>query len=101
MSVEVAVKGFLFKLEHGAILHSKKSVNRTTATNVTHSHVSVPWAHNYLHDLESLWWVATWMAFFHDFRIPEAESPANLKLVEAQLMLAKKLFPATLESTTR
>lgn len=101
MSVEVAAKSFLFKPEPGAIFDSKKFGNRTTVTNATDPNVSVPWAHNYLHDLESLWWVATWIAFLHDFCMPGDESPADFKLVEAQLMQAKKIFPATFESTTR
>ena len=62
--------------------------------------IHVPFSHNHLHDLESLWWVAVWVVFNHSF---SKGSGDRLTLQDAndQLYLAKKLFPPVVNSSTR
>jgi hypothetical protein len=61
----------------------------------------VPWTHNYLHDLESLWWVAVWIVFYNVFR--DSKQPKEPGAVDTthQLRLAQSLFPPTLSSSHR
>ncbi|KAN0109362.1 hypothetical protein V8E52_009406 [Russula decolorans] len=64
----------------------------------------VPFSHNHLHDLESLWWVAVWMVFYNYFsqRTSSYDHPSfTLRDVERRLRLAQVLFPPMLDSTTR
>jgi len=64
----------------------------------------VPFIHTHLHDLESLWWVAVWIVFYNEFRIPQQPNEAavsDLKDVERQLAAARTLFPPIMESTRR
>ena len=58
-----------------------------------------PFFHNHLHDLESLWWIAVWVVFYNNFSEPEP----SYKLLDAahRLGTAQKLFPPTLDHTTR
>lgn len=57
-----------------------------------------PFRFNPLHDLESVWWVATWFIFCH--RVG-ALSNAELKNAKIQMSHVKQLFPRTLSSHSR
>ena len=94
MSIEVAAQRFLFLPGPPGVLHFQPDTRETQDIN------GVPWTHNYLHDLESLWWVTVWMVTFNDFSTSE-KLPTDLSEVENQLMEARKFFPLSLESTTR
>jgi hypothetical protein len=60
----------------------------------------VPFSHNHLHDLESLWWVAVWVVFYHSFSKEEGDG-LTLQDANDQLDMAEKLFPPVVDSTTR
>ena len=94
MSIEVAAQRFLFRPGRPRVFHIQPDMRETQDNN------GVPWTHNYLHDLESLWWVTVWMITFNDFCTSE-KLPTNLSEVENQLMEARNFFPLSLESTTR
>ena len=51
------------------------------------------WTHNDLHDLESLWWVATWMLCYNSFRCPKKAKESNVGVLDKQLLEAAFLFP--------
>jgi hypothetical protein len=61
----------------------------------------VPWTHNYLHDLESLWWVAVWIVFYNVFRDPKQPKESDAVDTTYQLQLTQSLFPPTLSSSHR
>jgi len=65
---------------------------------------TVPFFHNHLHDLESLWWVAVWVVVYNYFSegTPSRDRPIyTLQDARDQLILAQKLFPPRLDSLTR
>ena len=65
---------------------------------------TVPFSHNHLHDLESLWWVTVWMVFYHHFSTTsqsDDKPPFSLSEAESQLALARTLFPPVLQSALR
>jgi hypothetical protein len=62
---------------------------------------AIPFAHNHVHDLESLWWVAVWMVFYNHFLKSQQSSKEPLfSLLDAQcqLELAGTLFPTYMKS---
>ena len=59
----------------------------------------MPFFHNHLHDLESLWWVAVWVVFYNNFSEPDPSF--TLPDAEYRLDIVRKLFPPTLDNTTR
>ena len=59
---------------------------------------TVPWTHNYLHDLEALWWVATWIVANHCFSMP---NDSHSDLCETPESLRVALFPPTLMNSRR
>ena len=71
MSIEVAAQKFLFKtsdpissgLNFEQLLSAVESDEGMTQTKI-------PFFHNHLHDLESLWWVAVWVVFYNNFSEP-------------------------------
>jgi len=63
-----------------------------------------PFSHNHLHDLESLWWAAVWMAFYNHFsksQQSDKESLSDLQEADRQLGLARTLFPPFMKSIDR
>jgi len=38
---------------------------QNTTSKMQNEPAAVLFSHNHLHDLESLWWVAVWMVFYH------------------------------------
>ena len=105
MSIEVAAHRFLFTpsvpkpslADFDKIFGAMKQNVGTTQTKVSFSH-------NHLHDLESLWWVTVWVAFYNYFSeaTPSRDRPSfTLRDAKGQLEQARILFPPTLESTTR
>ena len=110
MSIEVASQMFLFTpsvtpslTDNGLWGPTEKHVE-TAQTQTT-----VPFSHNHLHDLESLWWVALWVVMYNNFLEPEATTssdppdrpPFQLTDVLRQLDLANNLFPPILTSRTQ
>jgi hypothetical protein len=85
MSVEAAAREYLF-LPPVIIGTSRPAKRQKTAPR------KVPWSHNHLHDLESLWWVAVWIVFYNHFLKPNKPIP-DLKTVNKQLDLTHTLFP--------
>ena len=77
---------------------SVKQVNGPTQVS------QVPFAHNHLHDLESLWWVAVWIVFYNHFcdsRQPQKDPLSDPDEVERQLGVARILFPPSMENSGR
>ena len=60
-----------------------------------------PFCHNHLHDLESLWWVAAWVAFHKDFLAIGTKSSITLLDAMKRLNLARILFPPVSGMLTR
>jgi Fungal protein kinase len=102
MSIEVAAQTFLFRPPSPRDSASADEMIQRAETiqNVT---ASVPFSHNHLHDLESLWWVAVWMVFYNYFSevLLSDDRPLKLTDVEKQLKLARTLFPLSLKSFDR
>jgi len=107
MSIEVAARIFLFLPQQSTEptkfqdklrrIQEQKSIKNNKPAKLA-------FVHNHLHDLESLWWVAVWMVFYHDLRETEKsnEAPlADLQDVERQLAHARTLFPSLMESASR
>ena len=104
MSIEVAAQKFLFFPQPGSSstelddsLSEEESDDGTAETNV-------PFYHNHLHDLESLWWVAVWMVFYNHFLIkgtPSGYHTLTLQDTTKQLSIAQTLFPLALVSIAR
>jgi hypothetical protein len=108
MSIEVAAQMFLFvpsdpgfsSTEVDDFISAIKQGKGIARTNVP----TVPFSHNHLHDLESLWWVTVWVVFYNYFseRTPSNDRPSfTLKDTNGQLKLARTLFPPTLDSADR
>ena len=107
MSIEVSAQLFLFPPDEPSEpgdfderltrqIEKKDSITRSPRSGV-------PFIHTPLHDLESLWWVAVWIVFYNEFRVPQQSEVAmsDLKAVERQLAAARTLFPPIMESTRR
>ena len=98
MSVEVAAQEFLF------FRHEDEDLSDFEGHRAKRQEAGVNFFHNHLHDLESLWWVAVWMAFYNDFleRDSSHDRPSpSLEDTKEKLSLAGTIFPHALESTTR
>jgi len=104
MSIEVAAQKFLFRPRvsgHGANVTDIVQRARGVLQNIT---APLPFSHNHLHDLESLWWVAIWIVFYNHFskaQRSDNESPFKLTDAEHHLKLARIFFPSILKSTDR
>jgi Fungal protein kinase len=99
MSVEVAAQKFLFQPRFVNITDFMQDVRNTSGIRKT---TIVPFSHNHLHDLESLWWVAVWMVFYNRFskaQRSDDEPPFTLTEAERQLKLSQVLFPSLLKNT--
>jgi hypothetical protein len=111
MSIEVAAQRFLFRPHiplHSAnfseMLHEIQIEGQETANAMQNQPAEVPFSHNHLHDLESLWWAAVWIVFYNHFsKFQESdEGPlSDLQEVDRQLGLARTLFPPFMKSIDR
>jgi hypothetical protein len=103
MLLEVAVQKFLFQP------HFDKDVNITdfmqdiqSTSGIQNSTITVPFYHNHLNDLESLWWVAVWLVFYNCFSKAQGSDGEHLfKCTDAehQLKLAQIILPSILKNT--
>jgi hypothetical protein len=105
MSIEVAAQKFLFfPSDPGPSSTEVDEFVSITEQDVGTARTKVPFYHNHLHDLESLWWVAVWVVFYNYFseETPSRDRPSfTLRDATDQLKLARILFPPVLESTAR
>lgn len=110
MSIEVAAQMFLFtpRRSHPSAnfiqkVQQIKQLKERAATNIKQDKpANLPFSHNHLHDLESLWWVAVWIVFYNHFsksQQPDEEPLSDLQVAERQLRLAGTLFPSVMKST--
>lgn len=100
MSIEVAAQQFLFNPSNPTDDYYQYISARKREKEMAKA--DVPFSHNHLHDLESLWWVTVWVVFYHSFS--KGTTPRDcLTLQDAmdQLDLAQKLFPPVVDSSTR
>jgi hypothetical protein len=101
MSIEVAAQAFLFCPPPERISIAEMVQQAEMTQNLT---AQVPFSQNHLHDLESLWWVAVWMVFYHYFSkaaSSDDHGPFTLEDVDKDIKLARTLFPSVLKSTDR
>ena len=96
MSIEVAAQVFRFHPPERITV--AEFLDRNPG-DVGTARTKVPFSHNHLHDLESLWWVAVWIVFYNHFE--KTETSVTLENIEKQLKLAQTLFPPILGSNTR
>ena len=101
MAIEVAAQRYLFspkpKRKRGPTTFDK-AFSAKLQKEVT----KVPFSHNHLHDLESLWWVTAWVVFYHSFS--KGTTPRDcptLQDANDQLLLTAKLFPPVPASAAR
>ena len=103
MSIEVAAQLFLYVPSNPTVSPSNFDEFLSARKREKEMpEIDVPFSHNHLHDLESLWWVTVWVVFYHSFS--EGTTPHDrLTLQDAndQLNLAEKLFPPVVDSSTR
>ena len=102
MSIEVAAQKFLFfPSDPGP---SSTELDEETEQDKGAAQTEVPFSHNHLHDLESLWWVAVWVVFYNYFsegRPPPDHPSFTLGHAKEHLKLAETLFPPALDNATR
>jgi hypothetical protein len=104
MSIKVAAQQFLFgphdqddnftEVMQGAEMPKQNDIESA----------AVPFSHNHVHDLESLWWVAVWVVFYNHFSKSQqsGEEPLSSLLdAQHQLELARTLFPTYMKSIDR
>jgi len=105
MSIEVAAQTFLFcPSDPGLSLSELDEFVSATEQDEGTAQTEVPFSHNHLHDLESLWWVAVWVVFYNYFSkgTSTRDRPSFvLQDVQDHLKLARILFPPVFESATR
>ena len=102
MSIEVAAQAFLFFPPPTTSLRTSRRSRRAVGQGQGLAVAS--FYHNHLHDLESLWWVTVWIAFYNNFLEGESshDQPSpSLQDTKKQLKLAGTLFLRSLENTTR
>jgi hypothetical protein len=110
MSIEVAAQMFLFtprRSRPSANFIEKvqeiKQLKERAATNIKQDKpAKLPFSHNHLHDLESLWWVAVWIVFYNNFsksQQPDEEPLSDLQAAQRQLGVARTLFPSVMKCT--
>jgi hypothetical protein len=100
MSIEVAARNFLFfPSDPGLSLTELDGFVSAMEQDGGTAQSNVPFSHNHLHDLESLWWVAVWVVFHNHFS--DGAPSFTLQDAEAQCKLARTLFPLVLESSAR
>ena len=101
MSIEAAAHDFLFEPSVRSSVASSSSSNFDQLLDAMKKRKvpEIPFFHNHLHDLESLWWVAVWVIFYNNFSEPEPSF--TFQDAQLRLGLARKLFPHTLDSMTR
>jgi hypothetical protein len=59
----------------------------------------MPFHYNPLHDMESIWWIGSWILFCH--RDKSIQSDADLQAAQRQMQDVQLLFPRTLKSFSR
>lgn len=111
ISVEVAAQMFLFRAiqpfsytEMRAQLIQKDPRTSSHSAMPNSQSAEVPFLHSHLHDLESLWWVAVWVAFYNHFcdSHPSKEEPLlDFQEVDRQLAYTRTLFPSYIDSFHR
>ena len=102
MSIEVAAQDFLFVPSEPRLRPIE--LDEETEQDEGTAQTEVPFSHNHLHDLESLWWVAVWMVFYNHFSKSQqsGEEPLSSLLdAQRQLKLAGTLFPTYMKSIDR
>ena len=106
MSIEVSAQEFLFSPPRGSTRNNLDEFKRLCALeeagpDLEPAWTKVPFSHNHLHDLESLWWVTAWVAFHNDFFPKGKKSLITLEDAKKQLGLAQTLFPPVSGMSTR
>ena len=105
MSIEVAAQKYLFiPSDPGPSSTEVDELAGVTVQDVGPTRTKVPFSHNHLHDLESLWWAAFWMVFYNYVSGGTAsrDGPSfTLQDAKNQLNIAENLFPLTTDSSTR
>ena len=99
MSIEAAAHKFLFRPSVRSSVASSSNFDQLLAAMKKRKVPEIPFFHNHLHDLESLWWVAVWVIFYNDFSEPEPSF--TFQDAQLRLGLARKLFPPSYKDCTR
>lgn len=73
--------------------HSKSHGGHASATGE-----QLQFVHNYLHDVEGLWWIAAWVLFY-THPISRALDTSDLERAKRQLRQAELIFPDTLRGS--
>jgi tRNA (Thr-GGU) A37 N-methylase len=107
MSIKVAAHIFLFlpqqSTEPTKFQHKLRRIQEQISIKNNKS-AKLPFVHNHLHDLESLWWVAVWVVFYNHLSDTQQSNQAplsNLQEVEHQLAYTRTLFPSIMGSVGR
>ena len=90
MAIETAEQIYLFSSSLDIVDHRPRAKRLKTEKDTP-----IPWTHNHLHDLESLWWVAIWIVFNNGFGRPE-DYPDSLEETSEETRL--ELFHRRLRS---
>src|SRR6266852_1816381 len=102
MSIEVAEQDFLFRPDEEPSSAEISRLGSSAGWGVRTAETKVPFSHNHLHDLESLWWVAVWVVFYNYIsegtpsRDHFSSAPRDATRTD-RLKLAETLFPPTLD----
>jgi hypothetical protein len=109
MSVEVAAHDFLFTPQQRVSMANLEQQDENPAQA---GQTGIPFTHNHLHDLESLWWVAVSFLFYHHISKENNSKEKNSKEkssvpsvtfhdTEQRIELAQTLFPPSGDLATR
>ena len=104
MAVEVAAQEYLF-IPKPTWENEPTDIHQVVSAQLQEQEAAkakVPFSHNHLHDLESLWWVTAWVVFCYLFSEGTTSRDClTLEDADHQLKVAEELFPPVANNTTR
>ena len=98
MSIEVQVNKYQFLPDAPPPLNLPSKGKKNGQQNVVPQQ-RLQFIHNYLHDVEGLFWIAAWLLFY-TYPASRLLDASNLKRVKEQLETAERIFPGTLHGST-
>ena len=100
MAIEVACRSYLFLKPVLSFSHIKKMEKEGLYSSKPENADGIGIHHNYIHDLESLWWILVWTAFVYE-KMPDPTYETSAEWAEAQRTSYNILFPGDTYITDR
>ena len=100
MAIEVACRSYLFLKPVLSFSHIRKTEKEGLYNSKPENADGIGIHHNYIHDLESLWWILVWTAFVYE-KMPDPTYEMSAEWAEAQRTSYNILFPGDTYITDR